>query len=107
MRARRPHASAPSPQCQSEELRVGMAVVPEGQHDLSDDAAALDRAPGPAVAGDLPVVAHDVELSRRDAEGGCSGGTGYRRSERVTGREVRPGEPPAVDVDAVAGRVDG
>jgi len=79
-----------------------MAVVPEEKHDLPDDAAALDRAPGPAVAGDLPVVAHDVELSRRDVEGVCSGGGGYLGSERVVRRKIRLAEPPAVDVDAVA-----
>jgi len=59
--------------------------------------------PQDRLSQDLPVVAHDVELSRRDVEGGCSGGCGYLGSERVVRREVRLAQPAAVDVDAVAG----
>ena len=58
----------------SEEVKAGMAVVPEEQHGLSDDARAFDGAPEAAVAGDLPVIAHHVELSGRDVKGCLPGG---------------------------------
>ena len=45
-----------------------MAVVPEEDHDLADNASPFDRAPEPAVAGDRPVVAHHVEVPARDVE---------------------------------------
>src|SRR5215471_6603076 len=91
----------------SEEVEVGPAVVPEEQHGLSDDARSFDGAPEAAVAGDLPVVAHHVELSGRDVKGCLPGGRENGTPELVVGREVRLREPPAVYVDVVAGRIDG
>src|SRR5690348_7782418 len=58
----------------SEEVQVGMVVVPEEQHSLSDDARSLDRAPIAAVAGDRTVVAHHVEVSGRYVKGRLPGG---------------------------------
>src|SRR5215469_16572096 len=91
----------------SEEVQVGIVVVPEEQHGLSDDARSLDRAPIAAVAGDLPVITHHVELSGRDAKGRLPGGRGYGAPERVVRGEVRLSETAAVYVDVVAGRIDG
>src|SRR5689334_16561912 len=84
---------------------LGMAVVPEDHDRLPDDAGALDGPPVAAVAGVRAVVAQDVELARRDAVGMLAARD--RRAEGVVGRQVRLRQQVPVDVDAVAGGVDG
>ena len=66
-----------------------------------------DRAPETAVAGDRPVIAHHVELPARDVEWVLPGGTRYPGPERVVWRQVWLAEPPAVDVEDAACRVNG
>src|SRR6185312_15469698 len=67
----------------------------------------FDGAPEAAVAGNLPVVPHYVELSGRHVKGRLAGGLGYRGPGLLMGGKVRLGEPPAVHVDVAAERVDG
>src|SRR5262245_56229236 len=91
----------------SEEAEVGVAVLPQEHDGPADDGLAFDRAPEAAVAGDCPVVTHHIELPARDVKWVSPGGTGYRRAERVVWRQVWLAQPPAVDVEDAACRVDG
>jgi hypothetical protein len=75
----------------TEEVKIGVAIVPPEQHCLPDDARAFDRPPVAAIAGVIPVVAQHVEIPWRDMEGVLPGGIGDRQSERVDGGQVRFG----------------
>src|SRR5579864_1409 len=66
---------------QSEAAELRVAVVPERQDDLADNARALDRPPEPAVAGVRPVVAQHVELAGRHPVGMLAGRVRDRQPE--------------------------